>query len=212
VFLGSNDGSGKVFELAEGTYSDDGKVIPSYYATYFVNGSDLGLPPVQRKLFGYLRVNVEGQGKLVVAGFPVANRAVAIASISRTGNLVTVTTAAAHGFFKGQMAEVRGVADGSYNGTVTIFSTPGAAQFTYASAGSDGSSSGGTATPVLGTVELSSPAPAAGNLELPVNVSGDSLSLRFGISPTGNPGDWFDLSQRVEVYLKADPWAPFGTN
>jgi hypothetical protein len=212
VFLGSNDGSGKIFELAEGTYGDDGKVIPSYYATYFVNGSDLGLPPVQRKLFGYLRVNVEGQGKLVVAGFPVANRAVAIASISRAGNLVTVTTAAAHGFFKGQVAEVRGVADGTYNGTVTIFSTPGATQFTYANVGRDGSSSGGTATPVLGTVELSSPAPAAGNLELPVNVSGDSLSLRFGISPTGNPGDWFDLSQRVEVYLKADPWAPFGTN
>ena len=212
VFLGSNDGSGKIFELAEGTYSDDGRVIPAYYATYFVNGSDLGLPPVQRKLFGYLRVNAQGQGNLVVAGFPVANRAVEIASIGRAGNLVTVTTATPHGFYKGQMAEVRGVADGTYNGPAAVFSTPGATQFAYANVGSDGSSIGGTVVPVLGAVGLSSPASAAGNLELPLNVSGDSLSLRFGVAANGNPGDWFSLSQRVEVYLKPDPWAPFGSN
>jgi hypothetical protein len=212
VFIGSNDGSGKIFELAEGTYSDDGRMIPSYYATYFVNGSDLGLPPVQRKLFGYLRMNAQGQGNLVVGGFPLANRAVEVSAISRTGNLVTVTTATPHGFYKGQIAEMRGVADGSYNGPVTIFSTPGTTQFTYANAGSDGNSSGGSAVPVVGAAGLSSPASAAGNLELPVNLSGDSLSLRFGISANGNPGDWFSLSQRVEVYLKPDPWAPFGSN
>jgi hypothetical protein len=212
IFIGSNNGSGKILKLAEGTYSDDGRMIPSYYATYFVNGSDLGLPPVQRKLFGYLRVNAQGEGNLVVGGFPLANRSVEIAAISRAGNLVTVTTATPHGFYAGKMAEIRGVADSSYNGPATIFNTPGATQFTYANAGSDGSSSGGTVVPVLGALGLTSPASAAGNLELPVNLSGDSLSLRFGISANGNPGDWFSLSQRVEVYLKPDPWAPFGSN
>jgi hypothetical protein len=212
VFVGSNNGSGKILELAEGTYSDDGKLIPAYYATYFVNGSDLGLPPVQRKLFGYLRMNAQGQGNLVLGEFPVANRAMEIAAISRTGNLVTVNTTTPHGLYKGQMVEMRGVADGTYNGPAAVFSTPGATQFAYANVGSDGGSSGGTVVPVLGAVGLSSPASAAGNLELPLNVSGDSLSLRFGVAANGNPGDWFSLSQRVEVYLKPDPWAPFGSN
>jgi hypothetical protein len=212
VFLGSNEGSGKIFELAEGTFSDDGNVIPASYATYFVNGSEFGLPAVGRKLFGYLRVNAEGAGTLVVAGFPIANRAVVIASVARAGNLATVTTGTPHGFYPGQAIEIEGVADGSYNGQATVLSVVSSAVFTYGNDGSDGSSSGGSVVPVLGALTLSSPASVSGNLELPVNFSGESLSFRFGISEEAMPGDWFALSQRIEVYLKTDPWAPFGTD
>ncbi len=211
VFLGANGGSGNVLALTEGTYSDDGELIPARYATYFVNGSDLGLPPVGRKLFGYLRVNAQGRGTLVVTGLGTANRAVAIASIARAGNLATATTATAHGFHAGQRVDVEGASDASFQGQATVLSTPSATEFSYASDGTDDSSTGGTATPLLGTLALEWPA-LGGNLELPVNVSGEALSLRFGIDGNGSPGDWFDLSQRVEVYLKTDPWAPFGSN
>ncbi len=211
IFLGSNDASGDINLLAEGTYSDNGKVIPAYYATYFANGSDLGLPPVGRKLFGYLRINGEGRGTLVVAGFRVANRALAIAAISRTANLVTVTTATPHGLYKGQLVDVQGVADPSYNGQMTLLAAPSATEFTFGNDGANGSSSGGAVMPLLGTLALSSPA-LGGNLELPINLSGEMLALRFGIDKTASPGDWFSLSQRIEVYLKLDPWAPFGSN
>lgn len=211
IFLGSNDGSGNVSALAEGVFSDNGKVIPAYYTTYFVNGSDLGLPPVGRKLFGYLRINAEGRGTLVVAGFPTANRALPITAISRSGNLATVTTAMPHGLYNGQLLDIQGVADASYDGQALVLSTSGATQFTYGNDGARGDSSGGTVTPLLGTLALSSPA-LRGNLELPINISGEMLALRVGIDKTGNAGDWFSLSQRIEVYLKLDPWAPFGSN
>lgn len=211
LFLGSNDGTGRIFALTEGYFEDDGAVIPAYYATYFVNGSDLGLPPVGRKLFGYLRINGEGQGTLVVAGFPVANRTVEIATAKREGNLTAITTETPHGLYKNQFVDIQGVADASYNGQFPVLGVYSATEFIYANQGTDGESTGGTVTPILGTLELSSPA-LGGNLELPVNVSAEMLSIRFGIPPTGNPGDWFSISQRVEVYLKLDPWAPFGSN
>ncbi|HVB35383.1 MAG TPA: hypothetical protein VNJ52_13565 [Patescibacteria group bacterium] len=211
IFLGSNDGSGNIFSLAEGTSSDNGKVIPARYATYFVDGSDLGSPPVGRKLFGYLRARAEGQGTLLVAAFPAADRAVAISSIARGGNLATVTTAAPHGLFARQPVAIECVADASFNGPATIFGVLSATEFTYANQGPNAVSSGGDVVPLLGTRPLSSPASSSDDLELPINVSGERLSARFGIAANGNPGDWFYLSERIELYLKIDPWSPFGS-
>jgi hypothetical protein len=212
LVLGANDGSGNILALSEGVYSDSGKLIPAYYAMYFANGSSLGLPPIQRKLFGYLRANLEGQGTLLACAFPIANRAVVITSVSRSGNVATATTATPHGFNNGQTVNISKVMDASFNGTAVILNVPNNTQFTYASAGTDATSTGGAAIPLLGTLQLSSPASASGNLELPLNLSGESLSVRFGIDTTGNEGDWFCVSQRVELYLKPDPWAPFGSN
>jgi hypothetical protein len=211
IFLGSNDGTGNIYSLAAGAASDNGKVIPARYATYFVNGSDLGAPPVGRKLFGYLRARVEGQGTLLLAAFPAADRAVVISSIARSGNLATVTTAAPHGLFAAQPISIEGVADASFNGTTAILETPSATEFTFASDGPN-AASGGSVVPLLGTLTLASPASSVGDLELPINVSGERLATRFAIGSTGNPGDWFSLSQRIELYLKIDPWSPFGTN
>ena len=211
IFLGSNDGSGNIFSLAAGTWSDNGKAIPARYATYFVDGSDLGAPPVGRKLFGYLRARAEGQGSLLVGAFPAADRAVVISSISRGGNLATVTTAAAHGLFARQPIAIEGVADSSFNGPGAVLEVLSATEFTFANLGANGSSSGGDVVPLAGTLELSSPASVSDDLELPVNISGERLSARFGIASNGNPGDWFSISERIELYLKTDPWAPFGS-
>lgn len=212
IFLGSNDGSGNIFSLAEGSYSDNGRPIPASYATCFVNGSDLGLPPVGRKLFGYLRVHAEGLGKLAVAAFPVANRAVAISAIARAGNLASATTVTPHGFLPGQPVEIAGVADSSYDVDGIVIGVPSPTQFTYGNAGTDGNSAGGATVPLAGTLPLASPASPVGNLELPLNISGESLALRFSLGHAAGGGDWFSISQRIEIYLKLDPWAPFGSN
>jgi hypothetical protein len=212
IFLGSNDGSGNVFSLAEGVYSDNGRAIPAHYATWFVNGSELGLAPVGRKLFGYLRAHAEGSGALLVAGLPIANRAVVVSAASRAGNVVALTTSTPHGFQPGQLVDVAGVADAGFNGQFAVFSTPSATEFTYANVGSDATSSGGTAMPLAGTLALSSPASPTGDLELPLNISAEALALRFSIGQNAGDGDWFYISQRLELYLKLDPWARFGSN
>ena len=64
--------------------------------------------------------------------------------------------------------------------------------------------------PLAGKMTLTSPASVSDNLELPLNVSGESLALRFGIGEGASGGDWFLISQRLEVYLKFDPFSPFG--
>lgn len=212
IFLGSNDASGDIYAVTAGVTSDNGKVIPARYSTYFVDSSNLGAPPVGRKLFGYLRARVEGQGTLLLAGFPSADRAVAISTVSRSGNLATVTTITPHGLFARQPIVVEGIADSSFNGPTAVLETPSATQFTFVSDGPDATSSGGSVALLLGTLALSSPAWSADDLELPINVSGERLSTRFAISSNGNPGDWFSLSPRIELYLKIDPWSPFGTN
>ena len=48
-----------------------------------------------------------------------------------TNNLVTITTAAAHGFTAGQTVTVAGAGLDNYNGTFTIAGTPASTTFTY---------------------------------------------------------------------------------
>ena len=78
----------------------------------------------------------------------------AIASIARTGNVVTVTTAS---FIpvdaSGLTFTISGVTDPSYNGNFVVTST-GNFTFTYASAGANSTSSGGTAGIVTGGFAL----------------------------------------------------------
>jgi len=69
---------------------------------------------------------------------------VGISSISRSANLVTVTTTAAHGLVANQIAFVAGVTDITYNGTQQVNTVPTATSFTYIQKGSNSSSSGGT--------------------------------------------------------------------
>jgi hypothetical protein len=62
IFLGNNAANGKVYQLTEGQYSDDGTAINSYYTTAFLTGTGSS----GRNLFGYLTGYVQGAGSLAV--------------------------------------------------------------------------------------------------------------------------------------------------
>lgn len=77
-----------------------------------------------------------------------------IASAVRNGNTVTLTTGAALPFdLQGLSLTVSGVADASFNGTYAV-STTGSNSLTYANAGPNGSSTGGTVGTVTGGFNL----------------------------------------------------------
>jgi hypothetical protein len=71
-----------------------------------------------------------------------------ISAISRTSNIVTVTTAAPTGLLPTDRVIIAGVTDTTYNGTFPIASIIDSLHFTYAQTAANSSSSGGTAAPV----------------------------------------------------------------
>ena len=78
------------------------------------------------------------------------NQSFAIAAISRSGNVVTVTTASNPIYdLNGLTLTVAGVADSSYNGSFVVSMT-GANTFTYASTGANSTSTGGTISYLTG--------------------------------------------------------------
>ncbi len=68
-----------------------------------------------------------------------------ISTVSRSSNVVTVTTAGTHDFSVGQLVGVVNVADPGFNGAFTITAVPAANQFTYNQTASNAASSGGIA-------------------------------------------------------------------
>jgi hypothetical protein len=100
--------------------------------------------------------------------FGASATAVAIAAspngATESGNTVTITTSAAHGFAVGQQVTIASVGVSGYNGTFTIQTVPSSTTFTYADAASSlAASGGGTATPITTqiTAEVSSPTAVA---------------------------------------------------
>jgi hypothetical protein len=77
----------------------------------------------------------------------------AIATISRTGNVVTVTTAGSLPDVNGTSMTVAGVTDSSYNGTFPV-TTTGSNSLTYAQTGANSTSAGGTLGLVTGGYAL----------------------------------------------------------
>jgi hypothetical protein len=71
-----------------------------------------------------------------------------ISAISRTSNVVTVTTATPTGLLPTDQVIIAGVTDTTYNGTFPVASIIDSLHFTYAQAHANSSSSGGTAAPV----------------------------------------------------------------
>jgi hypothetical protein len=76
VFLGnglvSGAGNGKIYQLSDTQYSDDGAAINSYYTTYFFLTHTLEQSlqvRSHRKLFAYLTTYVEGAGDLNLSAF-----------------------------------------------------------------------------------------------------------------------------------------------
>jgi len=64
-FLGNNSGNGKIYQITEGQYSDDGAAINSYYTTAFLSRTGA----TGRNLFGYLTTYAQGSGTLNVNAF-----------------------------------------------------------------------------------------------------------------------------------------------
>src|SRR5262249_5281014 len=78
-------------------------------------------------------------------GFTVGCAApIPIQSITRAGNVVTLTTATTERFSASATVIVAGVTDASFNGTFTIATVPDDQHITYAQAGANATSSGGT--------------------------------------------------------------------
>ena len=76
VFLGNGlvfgAGNGKIYELSDAQYSDDGAAIHSYYTTYFFLTNELEQTyqvRAHRKLFSYLALYAEGAGNLSLSAF-----------------------------------------------------------------------------------------------------------------------------------------------
>lgn len=65
VFFGSNNNSGKIYQLTPGQYSDDGTAIGSSCSTAFLAATGLS----GRNLFGYLTAYVQGAGTLTVSSY-----------------------------------------------------------------------------------------------------------------------------------------------
>lgn len=82
----------------------------------------------------------EGEGQATVVGIEP------ITSIARVSNVATVTTTWNHGFTNGNTIIIAGNSVGSLNGTFTITSVPSLTTFTYFSAGTDATGTGGTAS------------------------------------------------------------------
>lgn len=97
-----------------------------------------------------------------------------ISAASQSGNIVTITTKANHGYAPGQSVTITGVTPAGYNGTFTILGIPSATSFTYSTG------SGLTAGTAFGTVEggifIGGSGAAAANSTIVIGSSGVDLS------------------------------------
>ncbi len=72
MFLGNGAGNGKIYQLSDTQFSDDGVAIASYYTTYFFLHHELEQAlqlGSHRKLFHYLTTFVEGAGTLSLTAY-----------------------------------------------------------------------------------------------------------------------------------------------
>jgi hypothetical protein len=138
---------------------------------------------------------------------------VAISTTSRSSNTVTVTTSAVHGLTSGDLVNVNGVADTSFNGYFTV-SVSSTTVFTYSQTGADGSSTGGTSTEVVYNLNASGtalnwmngPLNIAANsgidgLEITQSGSGEALSITGGNAIFGdNDKAVFGAGSDLQIY------------
>jgi hypothetical protein len=108
---------------------------------------------------------------------------VAISTTSRSSNTVTVTTSAVHGLTSGDLVNVNGVADTSFNGYFTV-SVSSTTVFTYSQTGADGSSTGGTSTEVV--YNLNASGTALNWMNGPLNIAANSGIDGLEITQSGS--------------------------
>jgi hypothetical protein len=147
----------------------DNNLLTGWFAPFFFGGGD---PPASAA--GSSTISSRAAGSATLAAPPAAvtlmglelpfeGNTVAISSISRASNLVTVVTSGAHGFLTGAYVYPKGVTDSSFNVTYdgsgaancTVRNDTGCRQitvvnsttFTYAQTAANASSSGGVIVP-----------------------------------------------------------------
>src|SRR5882762_2844186 len=110
------------------------------------------LTPAFSALLGNQRAALLLDNGTVYIAFGSHRDAASISAISRTTNVVTVTTSTSSGVQVGANVTIVGVPDTSFNGTFPVATQAGSTHFTYLQAAADASSSGGTATPASAQV------------------------------------------------------------
>jgi len=138
---------------------------------------------------------------------------VAISTTSRASNTVTVTNSAVHGLTNGDLVNINGVANRSFNGYFTV-SVSSTTVFTYSQTGADESSTGGTSTEIVynlnasGTAlnQMNGPLNITANsgidgLEITQSGSGEALSITGGNALFGdNDKAIFGIGNDLQIY------------
>lgn len=103
--------------------------------------------PIFSPLLGNQRAALLLDSGTVYIAFGSHGEATSISTISRTTNVVTVTTSTSSGVQAGANVTIAGVTDTSFNGTFRVATQADSTHFTYPQTAADASSSGGAATP-----------------------------------------------------------------
>ncbi len=146
--LWGENSPGVLTQIAAGLTSSAAAKSASLFGREYISQHDgsFGLDiPRQYDGTNLDRVSQVGPGAGVAA---VTDVVANISAISRTSNVVTVTTATPTGMLATDQVTIVGVTDSTYNGTFPIASIIDSLHFTYAQTAANSSSSGGTAAPV----------------------------------------------------------------
>jgi hypothetical protein len=115
------------------------------------NGVKISTPnsvsPIFSPLLGNQRAALLLDSGTVYIAFGSRRDVASISAISRTTDVVTVTTSSSSGVQAGANVTIAGVTDTSFNGTFPVATQAASTHFTYLQTAADASSSGGTATP-----------------------------------------------------------------
>lgn len=117
-----------------------------------------------------------------------------IQAAAQVGNIVTITTRAAHGYAPGMSVTIAGIVPAGYNGTFTVLGVPTGTTFTYSTG------SGLTAGTAFGTVEgaiyIGGTANATANSTLTIGSSGIDLSTasHSAVVSANNAGNGFSFA------------------
>jgi YVTN family beta-propeller protein len=85
-----------------------------------------------------------GSGSTSIVDLGRQTAIAATSGVSRSSNVVTVTTVGAHGLFPDEIVTIAGVADASFDGTFRVTSRPTSTTFTYDQTAANATSGGGT--------------------------------------------------------------------
>lgn len=125
-----------------------------------------------------------------------------IASISRTSNVVTVTTSTDHGYVTGNQVTIRDCATASFNGTFQNITVTGLTTFTFAQTGANQSATTGNVTPGVPRNNKSVVVTAERHVVL---IGAEGNKRRVAWSSREDPSDWvFTSTTNTAGYLDLD--------